>query len=54
MLANNGGERTRQDIIDRAETAYISRVFVSAQLAPCKVRPDVGDMAFHVKQEYDM
>jgi hypothetical protein len=41
-------------IIDHAETAYISRVLVSAQLAPCKVRPDVGDMAFHVKQEYSM
>jgi hypothetical protein len=49
MPANNGEERTGKDIVDHAETAYISRVLLSAQLAPCKIRPDVGDMAFHVK-----
>jgi hypothetical protein len=31
LPSNNGEERTRQDIIDHAETAYISRVLVSAQ-----------------------
>jgi hypothetical protein len=37
MPANNEEDRTRQDIIDQAENAYISRVLISAQLvAPRK------------------
>jgi hypothetical protein len=31
MPANIGEERTRQDIIDHAEAAYISRVLVFVQ-----------------------
>ena len=52
MPGNNGEERTRQDIIAHAESANISRVLTSVQLALCKVTPDVSNMTFHVKQEY--